>query len=311
MLNPVHLKTLTEVIRTGSFAAAARRLGYTASAVSQQMSALERAAQLPLFDREPHSIRPTAAAELLAQRSVDVLASLAVLDEEVDAIASGRVGRLQLGSFATASARVLPQALAAFARGHPDVEIRLDEGEPDELLPLLQVGDLDVVLVYRYDLVPRRWPRRLLETELLHERLLALVPDHHELSAQQSVALDELASATWIAPREGTAGAACLARACAAAGFAPRIAYRSNDYDVVQGLVRSGLGVAVVPALAHDRSGGSARALPLAGLQLERHVSALSRPESTTAAVTDALAALQEAAAGTASAVVRAGPVTP
>jgi DNA-binding transcriptional LysR family regulator len=308
VLNPLHLRTLAEVVRTGSFAAAARRLGYTASAVSQQMAALERAAQISLFDREPHSIRPTPAGELLAQRSFDVLASLGALDHEVEAIASGRLGRLRLGSFATASSRLLPHGLAALVRDYPAVEIRLDEGEPDELLPLLQVGDLDVALVYRYDLVPRRWPKRLKETQLLHEDMVLLLPDDHPLAGQQAVGLDQMCAETWIASREGTAGAECVTRACAAVGFTPRIAYRSNDYDVVQGLVASGLGIAVVPALAHDKTSTGVRAVPLAGAALQRHVSALHRMSTGTPVLTGALRALQQAAEAVTSDVVRAGP---
>ncbi|MEJ3657250.1 LysR family transcriptional regulator [Actinomycetes bacterium KLBMP 9759] len=294
MLNPLHLRTLVEVVRTGSFAEAARRLGYTPSAVSQQIAGLERAVALPLFEREAHSVRATPAAELLAQRSQEVLASFGALEYEVEAIAAGRVGRLRLGSFPTASARVLPRGLAEFVRRHPAVEVRLDEGEPDELLPVLLSGDLDLALVYRYDLVPRRWPSRLVETELLHERVLLLLPPAHPL-AGRPVDLAELAGETWIASREGSAGATCLVRACSAAGFTPRVAFRSNDYDVVQGLVAAGLGIALVPELGHDASAGGVEiATPTTSLY--RHVSALHREAGATSAVLAALHAIQQAA---------------
>jgi DNA-binding transcriptional LysR family regulator len=296
VLNPLHLRTLVEVVRTGSFAEAARRLGYTPSAVSQQISGLERAAALSLFEREAHSVRATPAAELLAERAQEVLASFGALDDEIESISAGTVGRLRLGSFPTASAKVLPQGLAAFVREFPSVEIRLDEGEPDELLPALRSGDLDVALVYRYDLVPRRWPERLVETELLHEDLLLLLPAAHPLAARQRIALADLDAQTWIASREGTAGATCLVRACSAAGFTPGVAFRSNDYDVVAGLVAAGLGIALVPTLGHDESTPGITARRLTAPRLQRHVSALHRAANVSTPVQGALRAIADVA---------------
>lgn len=296
MLNPLHLRTLIEVVRTGSFAEAARRLGYTPSAVSQQISGLERAVRLTLFEREPHSVRATVAAELLAERSQEVLASFDALDHEIEAISSGSLGQLRIGSFPTASATLLPLGLAAFVQRYPSVEVHLDEGEPDELLQVLQDGELDIALVYRYDLVPRTWPHRLVETELLHENLLLLLPADHPLAGRSQVGFAELRDATWIASREGSAGASCLERACATAGFAPSIAFRSNNYDVVEGLVGAGLGIAMVPALGHDRSAPGVTAAEVGGLRLQRHVSALHRVASVATPVQEVLSAFREAA---------------
>jgi DNA-binding transcriptional LysR family regulator len=296
VLNPLHLRTLIEVVRTGSFAEAARRLGYTPSAVSQQISGLERAVRLTLFEREPHSVRATVAAELLAERSQEVLASFDALDHEIEAISSGSLGQLRIGSFPTASATLLPLGLAAFVQRYPSVEVHLDEGEPDELLQVLQDGELDIALVYRYDLVPRTWPHRLVETELLHENLLLLLPADHPLAGRSQVGFAELRDATWIASREGSAGASCLERACATAGFAPSIAFRSNNYDVVEGLVGAGLGIAMVPALGHDRSAPGVTAAEVGGLRLQRHVSALHRVASVATPVQEVLSAFREAA---------------
>ena len=83
MLNPVHLRTLVEVVKTGSFAEAARRLGYTSSAVSQQISAFERAVGVTLFEREAHSIRPASAALLIADRGGELLAAFDGFEHEV------------------------------------------------------------------------------------------------------------------------------------------------------------------------------------------------------------------------------------
>ncbi len=247
MDRPQHLRTLQVVCRTGSFAVAARELGYTSSAVSQQIAALERDSGLTLFERQAHGVRPTAVAYQLVELSRPVLASLEELDHQVRRLATGALGRIRVGSFPTASVRIVPPVLSAFAVEHPGAEVSLVEGEPDELVDRLVDGRLDVSLLYEYGLCPRQWPAGVVTRALLHEDLLLLRPG----DAPRTAELAELREHRWIASREGTDGALSLTRLCAAAGFAPVIAYRSNDYDVVRELVAATGGVAVVPALGH------------------------------------------------------------
>jgi DNA-binding transcriptional LysR family regulator len=295
MLDPLHLRTLTTVLETGSFAAAARRLGYTPSAVSQQIAALERAVHLPLFERGARSTRPTPAAAYLSTRGQEVLATLGALQDDLRGLAEGVIGTVRLGCFPTAGEHLLPSALAALAVSHPSVEILLDEGEPDELTPRVHDGDLDVALVYRYTGAPVRRPRALTVTPLLREDLV-LLPAGHPQAGAGEVRFGELADAPWIATREGTAGATWLQRVCAEAGFEPRMGYRSNDYDVIRGFVRSGLGVALVPVLGSvpDPAVATAR---LAGVDVHRHVGVLTRPAVGNPAVAGVVAALTAAAA--------------
>jgi DNA-binding transcriptional LysR family regulator len=295
MLNPVHLRTLTMVIRTGSFADAARRLGYTGSAVSQQIAALERAVKMPLFERDAHSVRPTPAGEFLAERAREALAALGSLEDDIRGMSQGSIGRLRLGSFPTASENLLPLTLAAYARDQPKVEILLDEGEPEELIPLLQVADLDLALVYRYNLVPRPWPRAFEGTHLLDEQLLLLLPKGHRLAGAGAVPLEALEAETWISTRAGTSGASCLRRMCAAAGFVPQIGYRSNDYDVVTNFVRSRLGIALVPALGHVPNDDVA-VTRVEGVQARRQVTVLHGPIKANPAVAGVVRALQASA---------------
>ncbi|MCX2952966.1 LysR family transcriptional regulator [Lentzea sp. NEAU-D7] len=292
MLNPVHLRTLVEVVKTGSFAEAARRLGYTSSAVSQQISAFERAVGVTLFEREAHSIRPAAAALLIADRGGELLAAFDGFEHEVKAMVQGLRGRLRIGTFPTASARVVPKALAKLQAELPGAEIRLDEAEPDDVLPLVLSGDLDLALVYAYDLVPRTWPEELTVLPLLDESLLVMVPAGHQ-AAKNNVKLEDLKDERWIASRDGTSGATCLTRLCAAAGFAPKIAFRSNDYEVVQSLVAAGVGVALVPALGHRKLSGT-HAMPLRHKPLRRHVHVVHRTANTNPLLRDAVNALQE-----------------
>ena len=293
MLAPHQLHTLRTVLATGSYAGAAAELRYTPSAVSQQMSALERATGLVLFERSAHSIRATPHAELLAERAAGVLAMLAALDREVAAIARGEAGQLRIGSFPTASARLLPGALAALRQQRPGVDVEVDEGELDELLPRLLSGELDLALAYRYDTVPAGWPAGLVETELLREPLSLLLPAGHRLAGVgQPVRLAALAGERWVAPLADSPGALNLERLAARAGFVPRVSFRSNDYSVVRGLVAVGLGVALVPGLGIGETEGVVPA-PLAGRAPRRAVLALHRAAAPNGLIAAALAAIQ------------------
>lgn len=295
MLNPVHLRTLSAVLRMGSFAAAGRQLGYTGSAVSQQIGALEADVGMRLFEREARGIRPTPAARFLSERAQEALGAFAALEDAVAGMSAGTTGRLALGSFPTASEALVPSALASFATAHPQVDVRLDDGEPDHLVPRLLEGDLDVIVVYHYDLVPEAWPRGFARQTLLREPLVLLVGDAYQ-GATDAASLTDFADELWIATREGTAGSLALERACANAGFAPRIRYRTNDYDVVRSFVRAGLGVAAVPLLAYTPSPGI-RAIRTPSLSVRRHVSVVSSPGRTNPAIDPMIRALSGAAA--------------
>ncbi|MGW0734884.1 LysR substrate-binding domain-containing protein [Streptomyces sp. NPDC002851] len=290
MLKPLHLLTLKAVVRSGSFALAARELGYTASAISQQISALEKDSGLVLFEREAHGIRPTAAAHRLVDLSTRALAAMDDLTYQVHELATGATGRLRLGSFPTAGVRLVPPALSALSATHPRAQIQLEEGEPDELVAALGTGDLDLALVYEYGLSPRQWPDGLSRHPLLREDLILLRPHDSGLSAQ----LGKLSRARWITSREGTAGARSLTRLCAAAGFDATVAFRSNNYDVVRELVSAGLGVAVVPALGHVPS-DAIEATRLTQRSAHRQVMAVHRAESGNPLLATMLAALRHA----------------
>jgi DNA-binding transcriptional LysR family regulator len=291
MLQPIQLQTLRVVLTTGSFASAAEALSYTPSAVSQQMAALERASGLNLFERSAHSVRATPYAQLLADRAGDLLAVLDELNQDVAAMARGESGRLRVGSFPTASARLLPAALARLTGERPGIDIEVDEGELDSLLPRLISGELDLALAYRYDAVPSSWPSPLVEMPLLDERLALLLPASHPRCSTDSVRLSSLRAERWVAPLADSPGAVNLDRVAARAGFSPRVSFRSNDYSVVRGLVAAGLGVALVPSLALEPTEGAV-VKPLAGPAVRRRVLALHRPASHNALISAALSAI-------------------
>ncbi|WP_344866560.1 LysR family transcriptional regulator [Amycolatopsis ultiminotia] len=287
-----HLETLRAVVRTGSFATAARDLGYTSSAVSQQIAALEKATGLVLFEREARGIRTTAAATTLVGLGRNVLAGLAELEAQARLLATGAIGGIRLGSFPTASERVVPAMLSGFARAFPKAEISLAEGEPDELLDLLLDGGLDLAFVYEYGLTPRCWPDGTVTCPLLREDLLLLT--RADDSAAAGVELSELSRRSWITSREGTAGADSVDRLCAVAGFTPRILYRSNNYDVVRELVAATGGVAILPALGH-RADPRITARPVVREAAHRRVLIVHRAGSTNPVLAEFLAMIRAA----------------
>src|SRR6059058_3771964 len=146
MLDVRRLRVLREVAAQGSFSAAAEALSYTQSAVSQQIAALEREAGTTLVERGARGIRLTDAGEALVRHTDAILARLADAEAELEAIAGLRGGRLRLAAFPTVCATLMPLAIANFRERHPDIELTVRQLEPEDSLPMLKCGDLDIAL---------------------------------------------------------------------------------------------------------------------------------------------------------------------
>lgn len=294
MVNTTHLRALCEVVREGSFAAAGRRLGYTSSAVSQQIAALERAVGVTLFEREARGIRATPAAVFAASQGEDLLMRLDDFDNRLAGLAGGAHGRLRLGSFPSANSQIVPQVLASVITAHPDAEVELDEGNNGPLVTGVVEGNLDIAVVHVYALVPEKWPAGLTEVQLMTEDLLLMLPAGHPRAGAADLQLDDLRDERWISSQNGTSAGTSLHRICATHGFVPTVAFRSDDYDVVQGLVRGGAGVAIVPAMGHTPDDG-VHCVPLTRWRPGRQVLALHRTANSNPLLPVGLAALKEA----------------
>ncbi|NWF26152.1 LysR family transcriptional regulator [Streptomyces sp. PKU-EA00015] len=247
MIEARHLRVLRAVAATGSFSAAARELGCTQPAVSQQMKALETSAGTPLLIRTGREMRLTQAGEVLVRHASGILAGLTAAEEEIAAIAGLRAGRVRLVSFPSGSSTLVPTALAALRAAHPGTRVSLVDAEPPRSVEMLREGDCDVALAFRYGTAGAEWDD-LVVRPLLTDRLVGLVPEGHRLAGAESAAIGDLTDEPWIAgcPR-------CrrqLVEVCEEAGFTPRIDFATDDYPAVIGLVGAGLGVAVLPELA-------------------------------------------------------------
>jgi DNA-binding transcriptional LysR family regulator len=248
MLNVARLKILREVAYRGSFSAAADALSYTQSAVSQQIAALEAETGMALLERHPRGVSLTAAGQMLVGHAEGILARLESAEAALSAIAGLRGGRLRMASFPTAGATLMPLAIAIFRARHPDVELTLAEGEPEQITPRLRAGELDLALLFEF--VESPLPDDIARVELLEDPLFLALPRDHALAHKRKLRLEHLSQEAWVQTSSSSPCARHVVRSCHAAGFEPRVSFESDDYQTVQGLVAAGVGVALIPELA-------------------------------------------------------------
>lgn len=251
MFDSRHVRVFHEVVRTGSFTAAARNLGYTQPAISQQMKALERSVGTPLFVRVGRQLRLTEAGEVLARHAASILGSISAAQEQMTAITRLKSGRVRICAFPSASATLVPPAVASIKARHPGIRIELLDAEPPDSVEALRRGDCDITVAFTYD-ATREQPESadLYKVSLLDDPLIVLLPSDHPLARRRSVELAQLAEESWIA--------GCLRcrshfiESCASAGFEPHIDFTTDDNLAVQSLVAAGTGIAVMPRMVQS-----------------------------------------------------------
>jgi DNA-binding transcriptional LysR family regulator len=253
MLELRHLQVFREVARLGSLSAAAESLAYTQPAVSQQMAALERRAGIPLLERTTRGARLTDAGEALLRHTEVILAQQTLAERELEAIAGVRGGRVRMASFPSAGAALVPETVSLFSARYPEVELSVLEAEPEESVPMLRAGQLETAIVGENK---RRegFGELYAGIDLHHlfdEPRYALLPPNHPLARRRRLRLGELASETRIelARTPLRQGRVYLAPGPEPRPSEPAVAFRSDDINVVQGMVAAGAGIAVVPEL--------------------------------------------------------------
>ena len=279
MLESSRLRALREVARRGSITAAADALGYTTSAVSQQIAALEREAAAVLVERGPRGVKLTEPGRVLAALAEEVLGRLAAAELELQALAGVKSGLLRLGWFATAGSTLMPRAIALFEQRYPDVQLDLFQGDPDECVPRLRNHELELALVYQFDLEPPL-PTDLDQAMLLDDPLHIGLPLGHPLAERERVPLEHLANERWIQGVRQGSTVEVLPRACRIAGFEPRIAFQTDDRIAVEGLVAAGVGVALIPRLTVPTVRSDVVVRPLKARGLTRTILAVPAPGS-------------------------------
>jgi DNA-binding transcriptional LysR family regulator len=253
MLNLGRLHVLCEVVAAGSFSAAAEALSYTQSAISQSIARLERETGTPLVIRDRRGVRPTAAGEALVGHAETIFAQVEAAEAEVAAVLGVRTGRLRVASFPSAGATLMPLAVARFRQAHPDVSLTLAEGEPEQIGPRLRAGEFDLALLFEFPGVRERPGLGLRSVTLLEDPMPVALPADHPLASKPALSLADLSDQQWVQTSASSPCARHVVRSCLAAGFEPDVAFESDDYETVQGLVAAGVGVALIPRLALTR----------------------------------------------------------
>ncbi len=256
MLNLGRLQVLCEVINRGSFSAAAEALSYTQSAVSQSISRLEAETGAALVVRDRRGVSPTAVGTTLVAHAERIFAQVQEAEADLAAVMGLRAGRLRVASFPSGGASLMPMAVARFRRAHPDVALTLIEGEPEEIAPRLRSGEIDLGLLFEFPGAHSRGRRPgvgLRSTLLLEDPMDLALPPEHPLAHEPRLTLGDLRHEQWVQTSASSPCARHVVRSCLAAGFEPDVAFESDDYDTVQGLVAAGVGVALIPRLALTR----------------------------------------------------------
>jgi molybdate transport repressor ModE-like protein len=297
------MRLLREVALRGTIAGAARELGLTPSAVSQQLAVLEREAGIALVDRSPRGVSLTGAGHALATRAGEVLEVLAAARADLDRLAGTPGGPVRLAAVASAALTFVSGAAQALADTHAGIDLDVHVAEPARALALLVAGDVDLAVVDEYDYVPLALPEFVLAQQLCAEPLVLTVPQGWP--GPQRPALRDLAGVRWVMPPDDAACGQAVRSACRAAGFEPRVQWTSDDMLVLARAVAAGHGVAVLPRLSVAADAAAVEVRALREPRLERRLTAVARASTlgrpAVRAVVDALGkAAQIPAAGSA-----------
>ncbi|MEU1176366.1 LysR family transcriptional regulator [Streptomyces sp. NPDC005820] len=247
MLDVRRMQVLRAVVGSGSVTGAAGVLGYTPSAVSQQIAALEKEAGVELLERVGRGVRPTAAGLLLTEYAEAIGRQVAEAETALADLVAGRIGRLSVRYFATAGAGLVAPAVARLRERHPGVQVDLKlTTDPEDALADVREGRADLALVVRREGARESGVRVV---RLLDDPYLAVLPRGHRLAGRRKLRLAELAEEAFVGSEWPGPCLDAQLDACAAVGFRPRFVVESEDYVTAQGFVAAGLGVSLVPRL--------------------------------------------------------------
>jgi DNA-binding transcriptional LysR family regulator len=299
LVNPVHLKTLLEVTRLGSFAAAAARLGYTASAVSQQMSALERDTGVVLFQRSARRVVPTEAALVMTRHAAKVLTDIEALMAAASKTHDSTSQELRLGIFPSLATYVLPRILKNPAWKDMGIDLRVSVAEPAQTIQGLRTGgELDVALVFQVGQSGLAWPHTVNRQWIGDDNFRVVLPAGWGFRADAKVAADHLSEMPWIMHHPGTSDALVIERLFASCNLHPRVVAYSDDFHASLEMAAAGLGAALVPELALLHRPAGVVVLDVPEIRLARNVFALQINEKKTARVQLFVDLLAETLAG-------------
>jgi DNA-binding transcriptional LysR family regulator len=294
MLDLRRVRLLRELAARGTIAAVADALQFTPSAVSQQLAILEREAGVPLLERAGRGVRLTDAALTLVEHADALLERAALAEADLAAAAGTVTGRARVAGFQSVMLKLAIPAIEALGREAPRLRCELVEAEPEQAIPALALGDIDLVLADEWQHQPRHLPPSLERHELLSDPVNVVLPEHHPALKRHTgaVPLSELADEPWASGHPAMGWEEMTQRICRElGGFEPDIRFRANDANVSLALVARGLALALIPdlPLTGGRPGVAIR--PISESEVTRAIFAVTRAADAARPSTQALLA--------------------
>ncbi|MGW3288254.1 LysR family transcriptional regulator [Streptomyces sp. NPDC001002] len=296
MLNLERLRTLDALARHGSVSGAADALHVTTSAVSQQMSKLEREVSQQLLAKNGRGVRLTDAGRLLAEHAARILSQVELAQSDLEAQRGQVVGELRVAAFPTAARGLFPLALADLRSEHPGLRVRSTELEPEAGIAGVVRGDLDLAVCLDWYNKPMPLPDGLVKASVLDDPADLAMPSGHRLAGRDEVDLGELAEDEWITWGEGEFCHEWLMFTLRSRGIEPIVAHRAAETHTQLGLVQAGLGVCIAPLLGRHPMPAGVVTVPLVQ-RVRRHVYVVWRADADRRpSIRAAVRALQDAA---------------
>ncbi|MEV8535259.1 LysR family transcriptional regulator [Streptomyces sp. NPDC051211] len=293
MLDLSRLRALHAVALHGSVAGAAAALGYTPSAVSQQIAKLERETRTTLLERRGRGIALTEEAQHLAATAQELLAIVERAETTLEERRGQPGGLLRVAAFASAARGLLPGVLAELAVRHPALDVRLTEVDPHLSVDLVARGVTDLAVAHDWDIAPLPAPEGVEQAFIGDERCDLIVPQGHGFAGRAVVRREELGGQRWVCQPPGRVCHDWLVRTLRSVGFEPELVHVAEENHTLIALVAAGLGVAVVPRLGTGALPAGAVAVPLEPAPVRR-LSALWRSgASRRPAITETVRVLQ------------------
>ncbi|MCW2982654.1 MAG: LysR family transcriptional regulator [Conexibacter sp.] len=266
MLDLRRLRLLRELHARGTVAAVADALRYTPSAVSQQLAVLEREAGRPLLERAGRGVRLTDDALVLVSHAEALLERAELAQAELAAGAGRVAGRARVASFQSMALALAVPVFRTLAAAAPDLRCELVEAEPEQSLPALALGDVDLVLADEWQHQPRPRPAGVEREDLCRDAVAIALPVRHPAARRhrEAVPLAELAQEAWVTGHPRAGWDEVTTRACRElGGFDPDVRHRTNDSVISLALVAAGEAVTLMPRLVglDGRRGIAVRAI--------------------------------------------------
>jgi DNA-binding transcriptional LysR family regulator len=263
MIDLGRLRALHAVAQYGSVNRAAEVLGYTPSAVSQQLAKLERETRTTLIERQGRGIALTDAAQQLAVTAARILELVEDAELTLEEQRGEAIGTLRIAAFPTAARGLLPAALSRLIDEHPALDVRVDETDPFEAVAAVNRGEVHIAVVHDWANTPLALPEGLSRVKLGSDPADVLVPASHRLAGKEFVRAEDLVGERWICQIPGSICHEWLLRTMRRAGVEPDVAYSVAEYQTQLAMLARGIGIGLLPRLGRGPMPDGVVAVPL------------------------------------------------